>query len=89
MWPCLPAVIQQGGNVDVNRGEHELQLLRRLHQMYVDRASRGEATNLGDIKTKHWGSKTRPVQQMPKVLHVYEPRSGRRHCMSRLDMYTM
>ena len=56
-WPCLPALIQQGGNVDVNRGEHELQLLRRLHQMYVDRANRGETTNLDDIKNKAWASK--------------------------------
>ena len=53
-WPCLPALIQQGGNVDVNRGEHELQLLRRLHQMYIDRANKGETTNLDDIKKKHW-----------------------------------
>lgn len=53
-WPCLPALIQQGGNVDVNRGEHELQLLRRLHQMYIDRANKGETTNLDDTKKKHW-----------------------------------
>ena len=43
--------------MDVNRGEHELQLLRRLRQMYVDRANKGETTNLDDIKNKALASK--------------------------------
>ena len=66
-WPQLPALIQQCGNVDVNRGEHEMQMVKRLHAMYVERVSKGETPNLEDIKKRALASKPPFAASLPHM----------------------
>ena len=41
LWPQLADIVQRAGNAQLHRGEHELQMVRRLHKLYLDAASKG------------------------------------------------
>ncbi len=57
-FPVLPEVIQQRGNTTAERGEHPLQICRRLHNLILSESRRlKRSVNYVDIKEKAARSK--------------------------------
>ena len=57
-WPELPDLIQQRGNTKAERGEHPLQICKRMHNLYVSEGKRMKRrVNFVDIKDKAARSK--------------------------------
>ena len=56
-FPQLADIIQQSGNASLNRGENELQMLRRLHNLFMQKHSNGEPVDFQAIKQRALAAK--------------------------------
>ncbi|CAE6971307.1 unnamed protein product [Symbiodinium sp. CCMP2592] len=65
--PQLLGLVQRMGNATLHRGEHELQLMRRLHQTWVQMSSQGSVDVLA-LKSKVTTGKSVHGKSMP---HLY------------------
>ncbi|CAE7208889.1 unnamed protein product [Symbiodinium sp. CCMP2592] len=65
--PQLLGLVQRMGNATLHRGEHELQLMRRLHQTWVQMSSQGSVDFLA-LKSKVTTGKSVHGKSMP---HLY------------------
>ena len=65
--PQLLGLVQRMGNATLHRGEHELQLMRRLHQTWVQMSSQGAVDFLA-LKNKVTTGKSVHGKSMP---HLY------------------
>ena len=66
--PELLALVQRMGNATLNRGEHELQLLRRLHGAWLNQSKQGPVEYLKVKKMCTQGVPPALVKSMP---HLY------------------
>ena len=74
-WPQLADVIQRAGNAQLNRGEHELQVLRRLHTLYMAASARGPVDFL-EVKKKALASKPSCASSIPAMYSFALKNSG-------------
>ncbi|CAJ1412726.1 unnamed protein product [Effrenium voratum] len=74
-WPQLADVIQRAGNAQLNRGEHELQVLRRLHTLYMAASARGPVDFL-EVKKKALASKPACASSIPAMYSLALKNSG-------------
>ena len=74
-WPQLADVIQRAGNAQLNRGEHELQVLRRLHTLYMAASARGPVDFL-EVKKKALASKPACASSIPAMYSFALKNSG-------------
>ena len=67
--PQLLGLVQRMGNATLHRGEHELQLMRRLHQTWVQMSSQGVVDFLA-LKNKVTTGKSVHGKSMPGLASV-------------------
>ena len=66
--PEILSLVQRMGNTTLNRGEHELQLLRRLHRLWVAESSKG---SVDFAKVRKIASQGVPQQLARSIPHLY------------------
>lgn len=66
--PDILPLISRSGNTSLQRGEHELQVLRRIHAMYIRMQAAGETPSFGTLKKGILASKPQCATSVP---HMY------------------
>ena len=66
--PDLLSLVQRMGNATLQRSEHELQFMRRLHCLWISQSSSGSHVDFGSIKKKATTGKTVHLKALP---HLY------------------
>ena len=66
-FPQLADIIQQSGNASLNRGESELQMLRRLHNLFMQKHSNGEPVDYQSIKQRALAAKPPFAASLPHM----------------------
>ena len=66
--PDFLTMVQRMGNATLQRGEHELQLMRRLHSMWLARTADGSEADFLDIKKRALTGKSIHGKSLP---HLY------------------
>ena len=75
-WPDLLPMIQQYGNASLQKQEHELQMLCRLHALYVAQQAKGGAVSFAEIKRKALQSRPPCAAAVPALYSFVLKASG-------------
>ncbi|CAK9026065.1 Uncharacterized protein SCF082_LOCUS17338 [Durusdinium trenchii] len=75
-WPDLLPMIQQYGNASLQKQEHELQMLCRLHALYVAQHAKGGAVSFAEIKRKALQSRPPCAAAVPALYSFVLKASG-------------
>jgi hypothetical protein len=67
-WPELPGLIQESKNTNIERGEHDLQLLRRCQNLVAAQVQRGERPDLEKVKRAALRSKPKCAASLQLAL---------------------
>ena len=76
--PQLLSLVQRMGNATLQRGEHEVQLMRRLHGMWLSRSHGGGHVDFMEIKRRALTGKSIHTKALP---HLYS--FALKHCGGR------
>ena len=66
-FPQLADIIQQSGNASLDRGESELQMLRRLHNLFMQKHSNSEPVDYQSIKQRALAAKPPFAPSLPHM----------------------
>ena len=75
-FPELLALVSRSGNASLQRGEHELQVLRRLHASYTRMSQSGENPSFANIKKQVLSSKPACASSVPAMYTFCMKASG-------------